>query len=83
MNIQIQPAVYEILKEYYNLELEPEDACDSYEILISDISLIIEGISENIDKTRYHLKAFEDVFCRYCELENDLTVTEPGEVPWN
>lgn len=62
-----QYLIHEYFTDCYNVQSELEDLCDSCEILISDIELGVQDITENLERIRGHLKKLEEEFHNYNE----------------
>ena len=52
-------AFHDILEACYDVQLELEELGESYEILISDIELVLGELSENLERIRSHLSRVE------------------------
>ena len=65
MDELIQYTFHEILSECYDVQRELEDIRESYEILVSDVELVAEEISEQLIRIRDHLEQVETAFRSY------------------
>lgn len=73
----------EILEECYDIQLELADICESHEILVSDIELVVDEINEHIERVRDHMDMVEKAFLNYCSrARTEEPAEEPEDIPF-
>lgn len=77
-----QRMFHDILEECYDVELELEELGESYEIMLTDIELVIETIREDLERVQDHLQKVENAFNIYRRSVSEAGTSDPKELPW-
>jgi len=72
-----------LVEEFYDIHAELEGTCESYEMLVTDLELIIEDLKEDLERIRGHLDKVESAVENYCfRIPKDIQDDTSQELPW-
>lgn len=76
--------LHDILEDSYNIQRELEDLSNAFETLTSDIELVLEELSEDLERIHNHLQKTGDAFTHYnLKYQHEYTTGSPKRLSRN